>query len=182
MEVRKAKPRLKTSVINRRIVIDSAGDRVIPLRGRDYDAESLSVYSYADAYKLHYVYEGSPSEPPTVDRNGNLVSGTDITNRFTFDDGQRDTIYDVSRIILKPGFDSPTGQIVVAFDYFEHTQGDFCTVDSYLHEAGVGPEDIPSFNSPALGKISLKDVLDFRPKVDNDAIISGFQNNSLLDQ
>ena len=180
LEVKKAKPRLKTSVINRRIVIDSAGDRVIPLRGRDYDAESLSVYSYADAYKLHYVYEGSPSEPPTVDRNGNLVSGTDITNRFTFDDGQRDTIYDVSRIILKPGFDSPTGQIVVAFDYFEHTQGDFCTVDSYLHEAGVGPEDIPSFNSPALGKISLKDVLDFRPKVDNDAIISGFQNNSLL--
>ena len=35
-------------------------------------------------------------------------------------------------------------------------------------------------NSPALGKVSLKDVLDFRPKVDNDAIVSGFQNNSLL--
>ncbi len=180
LEVTKAKPRLKTSVVNRRIVVDSAGDRIIPLRGRDYDAESLAVYSYADVYKLHYVYEGSPSEPPTVDRNGNLVSGTDISNRFTFDDGQRDTIYDISRIVLKPGFDSPTGQLVVAFNYFEHTQGDFCTVDSYLHEAGVGAEDIPSYNSPALGKVSLKDVLDFRPKVDNDSIISGFQNNSLL--
>ena len=180
LEVKKAKPRLKTSVVNRRIVVDSAGDRVIPLRGRDYDTEDLSVYSYADVYKLHYVYEGSPSEPPTVDRNGNLVSGTDISNRFTFDDGQRDTIYDISRIVLKPGFESPTGQLVVAFNYFEHTQGDFCTVDSYLHEAGVGPEDIPSYNSPALGKVSLKDVLDFRPKVDNDSIISGFQNNSLL--
>lgn len=180
LEVSKAKPRLKTSVVNKRIVIDSSGDRIIPFRGRDYDSESLSVYSYADAYKLRYVYEGSPSEPPTVDRNGNLVSGTDVTSRFTFDDGQRDTIYDISRIVLKPGFDAPVGQLVVAFDYFEHTQGDFCTVDSYLHEAGVGPEDIPSFNSPALGKISLKDVLDFRPKVDNDAIVSGFQNNSLL--
>ena len=180
LEVTKAKPRLKTSVVNKRIIIDSSGDRIIPFRGRDYDSESLSVYSYADAYKLRYVYEGSPSEPPTVDRNGNLVSGTDVTSRFTFDDGQRDTIYDISRIVLKPGFDAPVGQLVVAFDYFEHTQGDFCTVDSYLHEAGVGPEDIPSFNSPALGKVSLKDVLDFRPKVDNDAIISGFQNNSLL--
>ena len=58
--------------------------------------------------------------------------------------------------------------------------GDFCTVDSYLHEAGVGSEDIPSFNSPVLGKVSLKDVLDFRPKVDSSSIISGFQNNALL--
>ena len=70
--------------------------------------------------------------------------------------------------------------MVVAFDYFEHTTGDFCTVDSYLHEAGVGPEDVPTYNSPALGKVSLKDVLDFRPKVDNDCITSGFQNNALL--
>ncbi|MEK9699557.1 MAG: hypothetical protein VW270_27515, partial [Candidatus Poseidoniales archaeon] len=124
LEVTKAKPRLKTSVVNKRIVIDSSGDRIIPFRGRDYDSESLSVYSYADAYKLRYVYEGSPSEPPTVDRNGNLVSGTDVTSRFTFDDGQRDTIYDISRIVLKPGFDAPVGQLVVAFDYFEHTQGD----------------------------------------------------------
>ena len=180
LEVTKAKPRLKTSVINKRIVVDSAGDRIIPFRGKDYDTETLTVSSYADAFKLRYVYEGSSSEPPVVDRNGILVSGTDITNRFTFDDGQRDTVYDVSRIVLKPGFDAPSGQLVVAFDYFEHTQGDFCTVDSYLHEAGVGSEDIPSFNSPVLGKVSLKDVFDFRPKVDSNSIISGFQNNALL--
>ena len=180
LEVTKAKPRLKTAVINKRIVIDSPGDMVIPFRGSDYDSESLTIYSYADAYKLRYVFEGSSSEPPVVDRNGNLVSGIDVTNRFTFDDGQRDTVYDVSRLVLKPGFDSPSGQLVIAFDYFEHTRGDFCTVDSYLHEAGVGPEEIPSFNSPTLGKINLKDVLDYRPKVDNDSIISGFQDNALL--
>lgn len=180
LEVTKAKPRLKTAVVNKRIVIDSPGDMIIPLRGSDYDSESLAVYSYADVYKLRYVYEGSSSEPPVVDRNGNLVSGIDVTNRFTFDDGQRDTVYDLSRIVLKPGFESPSGQLVIAFDYFEHTKGDFCTVDSYLHEAGVGQEEIPSFNSPTLGKISLKDVLDYRPKVDNDSIISGFQDNALL--
>ena len=180
LEVSKAKPRLKTAIVNKRIVIDSVGDNIVPFRGKDYDGDSLIVYSYADAYKLRYVYEGTTSTPPTVDRNGNLLSGTDVTNRFTFDDGQRDTIYDLSRIVLKPGADTPTGQLVICFDYFEHTQGDFCCVDSYLHEAGVGPEDIPSFNSPALGKVSLSDVLDFRPKVDNDSITSGFQNNSLL--
>ena len=180
LEVSKAKPRLKTAVVNKRIVIDSIGDNIIPFRGKDYDSENLTVYSYADAYKLRYVYEGTTSAPPTVDRNGNLLSGTDVTSRFTFDDGQRDTIYDLSRLVLKPGSDSPSGQLVIAFDYFEHTQGDFCAVDSYLHEAGVGPEDIPTYNSPALGKVSLSDVLDFRPKVDNDSITSGFDNNSLL--
>ena len=180
LEVTKAKPRLKTANLNKRIIVESAGDKVIPFRGRDYDTESLDVYSYADAFNLRYVYEGSSSTPPVVDKAGNLVTGTDVTNRFTFDDGQRDTIYDISRLVIKPGFEAPTGQLVVAFDYFDHTSGDFITVDSYLHEAGVGPEEIPSFNSPVLGKVSLKDVLDFRPKVDNNAIIGGFQNTSLL--
>ena len=180
LEVTKAKPRLKTAVTNKRIVIDSIGDSVIPFRGKDYDTTTTSIYSYADAYNLRYVYMGSTSDAPTVDKSGNLVSGTDITNRFTFDDGQRDTIYDVSRIVLKPDAEEPSGKLVIAFDYFDHTAGDFCTVDSYLHEAGVSKNQIPSYNSPALGNVNLSDVIDFRPKVDNDAIISGFQNNSLL--
>ena len=180
LEVTKAKPRLKTSITNKRIVIDSIGDSVIPFRGTDYDTTSVNVYSYADAYKLRYVYMGSSTDAPVVDKNGVIVTGTDVTNRFTFDNGQRDTVYDISRLVLKPGEEAPTGRLVVAFDYFEHTAGDFCTVDSYLHEAGVSSGDIPSYNSPALGNISLKDVLDFRPKVDNDTIVSGFNNNSLL--
>ena len=178
LEVTKAKPRLKTSIENKRIVVDSVGDRVIPLRGTDYDTTSTTVSTYADVYNLRYVYMGSASDAPTVDKNGTLVSGTDITNRFTFDDGQRDTLYDVSRIVLKPGADVPSGKIVVAFDYFEHTAGDFCVVDSYLHEAGVTADNIPTYNSPALGNVNLSDVIDFRPKVDSAAIISGFQNSA----
>ena len=101
LEVEDAKPRLKTA-ISKRIIIESSGDRVIPFRGTDYDNDVVEVLSYADAYKLKYVYEGSSVAPPTVDRNGNLVNGTDVTDRFTFDNGQRDTIYDVSRLVLKP--------------------------------------------------------------------------------
>ena len=98
LEVTKAKPRLKTANLNKRIIVEALGDKIIPFRGRDYDTESLDVYSYADAFNLRYVYEGSSSTPPVVDKSGNLVTGTDVTNRFTFDDGQRDTIYDLSLI------------------------------------------------------------------------------------
>ncbi|AOV58592.1 virulence-associated structural protein [Synechococcus phage S-CAM3] len=182
IEISKARPKLKTAIRDRRIIIRAAGDKVIPLRGINYDDESTDSYSYSDAFKLKYIYEGSASSPPTVDVNGNLVVGTDITDRFTFDDGQRETFYDVSRIVLKPGFDAPVGQIVVSFDYFEHSQGDFCTVDSYIHEAGVVADEIPSFNSTVYGIVSLKNSIDFRPKVDTRSIITGFQDTSLLSQ
>lgn len=180
VEVNKAKARLKTSIENKRLIIVSSGDKIIPLRGKDYDADTIEVFSYSDVYKLRYVYEGTSTNPPKVDANGNLISGTDVTYKFTFDDGQRDTFYDVSRIVLKPGFDAPSGQLVVAFDYFEHSSGDFCTVDSYLHEAGVSAEEIPTFNSAVHGVVSLKDVIDFRPKVDSNTTITGFQDVSIL--
>lgn len=180
VEVTNAKPRLKTVVRNKRIIINSSGDRVLPLRGTDADNAVVDVLSYSDCFKLRYIYEGTNTQPPEADSAGNLISGSDVTERFTFDDGQRDTIYDVSRIVLKPGFEQTTGQLLVAFDYFEHSQGDLCTIDSYLHEAGVTEEEIPLFNSSVLGNIELKNVLDFRPKVDSDATIAGFQDASSL--
>ena len=179
LELTKARPRIKTAVKNKRILIKSVGDRVIPLRGENYDSESTVISSYSDSFRLRYVYEGTSVAPPDVDTAGNLVgNGTDITSNFTFDDGQRDTLYDISRLVLKPGYNPPTGQLVVAFDYFEHSQGDFCTVDSYSHEVGVTLEEIPSFNSAVHGIVSLKNVLDFRPKVDATSFVSGFANVS----
>ncbi len=180
LEVENAKPRLKTSIENRRIVISSSGDRVIPFRGINYDTEVVETLSYSDAYKLRYVYEGSATQPPQADSAGNLISGADVTDRFTFDNGQRDTVYDVSRLVLKPGYEQTTGQLLIAFDYFEHSVGDFCTVDSYIHEAGVTEDEIPSFNSSVYGIINLKNILDFRPKVDTTASIAGFQDTASL--
>ena len=182
LEVSNAKPRLKTVVKNKRITVTSAGDRVVPLRGTDYDTEVVEILSYADAFKLNYVYEGTSSQPPEIDTAGNIISGTDVTSRYTFDDGQRDTIYDVSRIVLKPGFEETTGQLVISFDYFEHSQGDLCTIDSYLHEAGVSEDEIPTFDSSVLGITELKNVIDFRPKVDSTAIIPGFLDTSTLER
>jgi len=182
IEIDKARPRLKTSITNRRISVVSGGDRVIPLRGTNYDENTIESLTYSDVYKLRYVYEGTTSNPPDADAAGNLVSGTDITYKYTFDDGQRDTYYDVSRIVLKPGFDPPAGQLLIAFDYFEHSLGDFSTVDSYVHQAGVPAGEIPTFNSSVFGTVSLKDVIDFRPKVDSESTITGFQDTSILNQ
>jgi len=178
LELSKARPRIKTSVKNKRVLIKSVGDRIVPIRGEDFDSEDTSVETYSDVYKLKYIYEGTSAAAPVIDSAGNLVTGIDVTERYTFDSGQRDTFYDVSRIVLKPGFEAPVGQLVVAFDYFEHSQGDFCTVDSYLHEAGVTLDEIPTFNSAVYGIVSLKNVFDFRPKVDSTSTITGFQDQS----
>lgn len=180
LEVTKSSPRLKTIYRNQRILIVSPGDRIVPIRGTNFDNNSTDILSYSDVIKVRYIYEGTTQTPPVVSASGELVTGTDVTERFTFDDGQRDTFYDVSKLVLKPGFDPPSGQLIIAFDYFEHSQGDFCTVDSYLHESGVELNEIPVFNSVAYGKISLRDVFDFRPKVDSSAIISGYQDTALL--
>ena len=180
LEVSKAKPKLKTAVTNRRILVVPSKDNVLPLRGSDFDDTSgIGVASYSDVYKLRYVYEGTLTAPPSVDANGNLLEGKDITDEFVFDDGQRPSYYDVARIILKPGAKIPTGQIVIGFDYFEHSQGEFCTVDSYNHESGVPIDEIPVYKSPT-GNISLRDAIDFRPKVDSTVVTSGFQDQPLL--
>ena len=180
MELTKARPRLKTVVRDRRIIITPAKDNILPLRGQDQESAEIKTVSYSDVFKINYIYEGSTTAAPQIDSAGNLVSGTDVTNRFSFDDGQRDTLYDVSRVVIKPGFDLPIGQLLISFDYFDHSQGDFCTVDSYLHEAGVSADEIPTFNSSVYGVTNLRDVIDFRPKVDGSATITGFGNQSIF--
>jgi len=184
IEVDKASPKTKTAIKNKRIVVVSSGDKVVPFRGYDYTEKTAQIISYSDAFgeygKDIKVFEGSISNPPKLDDQNNVIEGYDVTERFTFDDGQRDTLYDVSRLVLKPGFEAPKGQLVILFNYFEHSQGDFSTIDSYKL-TGTPVSDIPYFNSPSLGRVYLGDVIDFRPKVDVNTIISGFQNKTLLE-
>ena len=46
------------------------------------------------------------------------TSHTDITSRFELDTGQRDNFYDIGRIKLKTGELTPTGRLLVNFDFF----------------------------------------------------------------
>src|SRR6056300_680833 len=91
------------------------------------------------------------------------AQSTDITERFTLDNGQRDNFYDIGKVNLKPGFSTPSGNITVTFDFYSHGSGDYFTVDSY---PTADYNTIPSFNSQQ-GTLQLRDCLDFRPRKDD---------------
>jgi len=106
--------------------------------------------------------------------SSNPATTTDITSWFTFDNGQRDTHYDVATIKRKEGYPVPSGAVRVIFDYFDHsigTAGDYFTVNSYSGE--VPYNKIPYYIS-STGVVALSDVMDFRPRIgDGGVLFSG---------
>ena len=90
------------------------------------------------------------------------ANSVNITDRFTLDNGQRDTFYDKGSLILKPGFAIPAGTCTVVMDYYTHGAGNYFSVDSYP------PADyatIGTFNSSRDGELELRDCIDFRPRI-----------------
>jgi hypothetical protein len=157
-------PKTKTLIENQEYQVTSGfSNSVIPIK-------------YADGYKLRGVYMSSSGADATK-------NDVDITDRFIFDGGQRDTHYDLTRLIRKPGALIPTNKLLVVFDYFKHigsNTGDYFTVDSYTFTDNFTYKDIPYFNSSVYGKISLRDVVDFRPRVsdytglDTETVLPGY--------
>ena len=100
------------------------------------------------------------------------AGSTDVTSSFSLDTGQRDSFYDIARLVRKPTALTPTGQLTVVFDYFAHSgTGDYFSVDSYTNQ--VDYEDIPDYSATKVdpetlspkGFYELRDSLDFRPRV-----------------
>ena len=113
--------------------------------------------------------------------NSEMSDATDVTNYFTLDDGQRDNTYEYSRLIVKPGAStviSPTGRLLVIFDWFKHDGRGYATVDSYLSAENVSKgmtyDDVPTYTSPKFSiAVNLRDVLDFRPTRSNKEYANG---------
>jgi len=126
----------------------------------------------ADVYVLNKVYMAPDFSTDAT------ISHTDITSRFDLDNGQRDNFYDIGRIKLKDGEVTPTGRLLIDFDYFTHSSGDYFDVDSY--SGVIDYENIPSYTSSTTGvRYELRDSLDFRPRVDDASTIdSGVQDRS----
>jgi hypothetical protein len=102
----------------------------------------------------------------TLTVTGDWTSGAgtythDISDYFYLDDGQRDEFYDVGTLTLKQGYPAPVAPIRISFQYFDHGSGDYFSVDSYS-DSGIRYEEIPSFAG-----VQLRDVLDFRPRIDD---------------
>jgi hypothetical protein len=102
----------------------------------------------------------------------------DYTNQYSFNTGQTDTLYDHGSITLRPGFVDPIRDNVaniqsvsISFTFFAHTGTGFCSVDSY---GDISYDRIPSYTSSTGKFYDLRNVLDFRPRRDDDATtISG---------
>ena len=129
---------------------------VVTVTSQSAAQESIISLSKADGYRLVSVKMDT----------GTFASPTgsytlDITDRFEFDDGQRSTHYDLANIVLKNSFSPPSAPIQITFDYFSHDAGDYFTVDSY-------PTDVDFKAIPYYAGIPLRDVYDFRPRI-NDA-------------
>lgn len=100
----------------------------------------------------------------------NSAIATNVTTKYIFDNGQRDSFYDHSSIRLKTGVTPPIGPLSVSYNRFTSTGAGFFTVDSYL---GVNYVDIPEYSSTKTDqKFNLRDCIDFRP-VRADATASG---------
>lgn len=129
-------PKTKTTVIESKSVTDNL----------IYSASEISL-DRIDVYQVDSVLD--------ITSTGNI----DITHHFTFDDGQRASHYDVSKIIRKPGFPAPTSNIRIDYRYFSHGPGNYFDASSY---SDILYEDIPSLKGEGLS-VRLSDVVDFRP-------------------
>ena len=128
-------------------------------------AATASVLSLgkSDCYRINSV-----KMAPAVAFGSTPTAGqytVDITDRYFFDDGQRDSFYDYGTLTLQPSSPPPTNPIQVTFEYFTHGAGDYCDVGSYLDvTSNIDYKSIPSFKG-----ISLRNVMDYRPKIDDVA-------------
>ena len=91
-------------------------------------------------------------------------NSVDITSRYTLDNGQKTSHYDLGSVKLLPGQPTPTGPVRVTFSYFTHSSGDFFSVDSY---GDIEYKDIPTFTAGSK-TYNLRDCLDFRPRIDTN--------------
>jgi hypothetical protein len=92
-----------------------------------------------------------------------------ISNSFTFDNGQRNTFYDYGRLIRKNGVSNPQGKIKVYFDhafYDPQDDGDITTANSYqLFDYNT---DIVYNNG-----FRMSDIIDIRPRVSDYVVSAG---------
>ena len=97
----------------------------------------------------------------------------DISDRYDLDNGQRDTHYDLGKLLLKQSYSPPSAPITISFDWFEHGTGDYFTKNSYPIDTSIKAVDVPSYDG-----YSLRDVIDFRPRIGDGGVTFNGANSS----
>jgi hypothetical protein len=170
---------------------DTRYQKIIKSKETDAEGNVSNVYTFVKDASLddvifaynEYRNQVSASElGQLVDSNGNpvLPTATKITNildSFRLDNGQREDLYDFGEVKINKGVKTPVGRVFISFDYYEHGQGDYFTIDSYSE----GTYLIPKFKNE-----SLADYIDFRPVIKKstkgyfDNLSTAFNGESLI--
>jgi hypothetical protein len=141
----------------------STGQIYIKKAGIVNSGNNQSLYLSDVKYIKRIIDTKNPATAPTVAMLQN--SSYDITNNYSFDDGQRDTYYDHASIKLIPGRPKPVGNILILVDYYQHGGGDgYFSKYSYV-DGSSKPDDyrqIPLFLSSSGVSYNLRDCIDFR--------------------
>lgn len=132
---------------------------------------SLYCTDIKNIVKVYDTYTSACTASGTV-----LSTLTDITNFYSLDNGQRDGYYDFGSVSLVPGAPLPSGNILVVYNFYSHTQdtsGDgYFSIQSYANTgssfggvstAGEAYQQIPVYTAKDGNLYALRDCLDFRP-------------------
>jgi len=136
----------------------------------------ISLYTTDVKRILKIIDTKSSSTSPT---NAMLSSPIyDVTKLYSFNNGQRDNLYDHATISLIPGAPKPLGNILIIFDYYAHTGGDgYFTINSYVNESYANVVS-SVYTSKHGTKYNLSDVIDFRPSRVNGQSAFSFEYTS----
>lgn len=155
--------------INSQLKTKTRTKQTIYIANSNSEKVSLGI---ADVYKINKI---------TAINGTNQNTAVDVTGRYSLDNGQTDYLYDYSSIVLKrnslPVSTDDCDILIVDLDYLDHeTFSGYFSLNSYdlfnTNDAEVVPyETIPSYKSNSGQIISLRDVIDFRPRRSNS---SGF--------
>ena len=125
---------------------------------------------FSDVYRVKKILKKSGGYPTS----NTDPTATVVTSQFIFDNGQKDTLYDIATIKPRSSLD-PADKLLVELDYFipNFSEGKgFYTVDSYPipdldknpTEVQITTAEIPIYTSPSSGKkYDLRNHIDFRP-------------------
>lgn len=107
---------------------------------------------------------------------------TNYVSEFELDNGQRDTHYGLAYLKKAPGSTlnlTTTNNLLVKLNCFTHQAGKFIAAQSY---SAISEENIPIYTSITSGEVfSLRDCLDLRPIVSNNAVRSATEAGASID-
>jgi len=126
------------------------------------------------AYKNNTVFQNGEvinftSSGVSAVANSINIGSKNVTGDYTLVNGQKNTIYDFSRIVKKPNSTTPSKQLIVYFDnaYYESADsGDITIVNSY---------DDFDYNTEisSINDVRNTDLIDARPRVSDYTVTAG---------